>query len=175
MALHVKHKVELLISVGSNFSEKEIYLKNAARCIENELGVITAFSKVYQTPSWGFDSNDFYNACFCVQTSFTTRQSLSILLDIEKQLGRVTKTDTSKSYQDRPIDLDIIASSEGVFNSDQLTVPHRLMQQRRFVLIPLFDIAPSWKHPLLHLTTKQLLEYCEDDSKLLEVTNFDWT
>jgi len=157
---------KIYISLGSNIEPRLDYLKQACTAISNELGEILQFSKIYETPAWGFESDPFLNACICIQTSVNTKQTLQRLQEIEKNLGRKLKK--RGKYEARPIDLDIIYSSEGIFKLQNLIVPHPLMHKRKFVLVPLLDIAKGLQHPLLHKKTQELLSECIDHSEIKE-------
>ena len=162
---------KIYISLGSNMHSRLDYLQRACNLIASQIGNITKYSKIYETPAWGFNSTAFLNACICVTTSLSTKSCLLEMQTIEKQLGRKKKQ--SEGYEARPIDLDIIYSSEGVFRLENLVVPHPLMQHRKFVLVPLRDIAENIKHPLLHKTTIELLESSEDHSEIV-ATNYNF-
>ncbi len=155
---------EIIISLGSNIQPRFQHLKNAVKRIDREVGEVSQYSKIYKTPAWGFISTPFLNACVLLKTSLSTLGVLKKLQIIEKDMGRLPKK--GATYEARPIDLDIIYSSEGVFNTQILVVPHRLLHKRKFVLVPLNDLIPNSKHPLLHLTNKQLLENCTDSSEI---------
>lgn len=157
---------ELYLSLGSNIEDRKNYLDNAIQLIKIQLGNITKKASIYETPAWGFESTPFLNTCICVTTKLTTKEALINLQTIEKELGRKAKTTTG--YEARPIDIDIIYASEGVFNLPNLVVPHPLMQERKFVLVPLMDIAADSIHPLLHKNTRELLKECGDDSDVIE-------
>ena len=157
---------ELYLSLGSNIEDRKNHLDNAIQLIKIQLGNITKKASIYETPAWGFESTPFLNTCICVSTKLTTKEALINLQTIEKELGRKTKTITG--YEARPIDIDIIYASEGIFNLPNLVVPHPLMQERKFVLVPLLDIAANIIHPLLHKNTRELLKECGDDSDVIE-------
>jgi len=157
---------EIYISLGSNIKPRFEYLKSACEYINSEVGEIFKYSKIYETPAWGFVSTPFLNACICITTPLNTKQTLQKLQHIEKKLGRKAKE--GATYEARTIDLDIIYSSEGVFCLPHLVVPHPLLQERKFVLAPLLDIASEVKHPLLHKNTQELMSKCEDNSKIIE-------
>lgn len=161
----------IYISLGSNIESRLEYLQKAGNLISLEIGKVVAYSTIYETPAWGFVSTPFLNACIGVVTTLSTKQCLRQLQAIEEKLGRQKKQ--SIGYEARPIDLDIIYSSEGVFCLKKLVVPHPLMQDRRFVLVPLQDIAATIKHPLLHKTTQELLNKCKDNSKVT-ATNYSF-
>ena len=81
---------------------------------------------------------------------------------IEKELGRTAKTTTT--YTDRIIDIDLIDYDNQIIDTDTLTLPHKLMHKRNFVLYPLTDIAPEWQHPTLKLTALELKKASTDPS-----------
>ena len=153
---------EIYISLGSNIESRIENLQQACKLISLEIGTISKYSSVFETPAWGFVSTPFYNACIKIETSLTTKECLLKLLQIEKEIGRKKKQ--GNQYEARPIDLDIIYSTEGIFKLLNLTVPHPLMKDRKFVLVPLQEISNYLKHPLLHKTTDELLKMCPDNS-----------
>ncbi|MDY8136643.1 2-amino-4-hydroxy-6-hydroxymethyldihydropteridine diphosphokinase [Aquimarina sp. 2201CG5-10] len=157
------------ISLGSNIGDRLDYLQKAIHKIYNNIGDIVSISSVYQTPAWGFSSEDFYNACISVQTFSTENEVLDQLLEIENFLGR-KRTDT-KGYEARTIDLDIIFSSEGIIETASLTVPHPSLQDRKFVLAPLVDIGSNIEHPILKKTVVQILENTKDTSHIERIND----
>ncbi len=156
--------IELVISLGSNIEPRFKHVQEAVLLIKKNIGPIIKSSLIYETPAWGFISTPFLNACITIETILNTKNALIALQKIEKELGRKPKI--GLAYEARPIDLDILFSSEGIFNYEHLTVPHSLLHERKFVLVPLVDIAPNYVHPLLHKTTQQLLETCNDSSEI---------
>lgn len=154
----------LLLSLGSNIGDRLKYINEGIAMLEKGLGNVISKAHIYQTPAWGFNSNLFLNTCIEIKTEFNTKQCLQIIKEIETKIGRKQKT--KKEYEDRPIDIDIIYSSEGIFNYTDLIVPHPLLQQRKFVLYPLKDIYPLYKHPLIHKNTIELIKNCNDNSEI---------
>jgi len=155
---------KVYISLGSNQGEKFKYLQQAIDLIYQKIGNIKSLSKVYTSPALGFEGDTFFNACICVETDFTPRKLLTELLTIEKKIGRIrTKT---KGYESRVIDLDIIFFEDQIVDTKTLKLPHPEMHNRKFVLLPLQDIASEFKHPIKNKTVAELLEQCSDDSIL---------
>ncbi len=138
------------------------HLKNAINYLIERLGSIEVVSSIYETPAWGFSSTPFFNLCLKITTDIDTKKALNITQTIEKLVGRTSKT--GSAYEARVIDIDIIYTSEGIFNYPNLVIPHPLMSLRNFVLVPLAEIDPEIIHPLLHRSTLELLANCTDNS-----------
>lgn len=155
---------QVYISLGSNKGDRFKNLQNAIDQIHLKVGNIKIISKVYNSPAFGFESDDFYNACILVETAMRPNKLMKELLTIEKSLGRIR--DRKKGYQERTIDLDIILIDDQIVDLKTLQVPHPEMEKRKFVLRPLNNIAPHVVHPKLELTITQLLENCSDNSSL---------
>jgi 2-amino-4-hydroxy-6-hydroxymethyldihydropteridine diphosphokinase len=153
------------ISLGSNKGDRFKNLQDAISLIYNKIGKIDIISKVYNCPAFGFESDDFLNTCICIETELQPKEVLKELLAIEKQLGRVRTKKTG--YESRSIDLDILFFDDDIINSKTLQVPHPEMHKRKFVLQPLYDIAPKIVHPELKQDDiTGLLQNCEDNSHL---------
>lgn len=129
-----------------------------------EIGDIPKISGVYETPAWGFEGDSFLNACVEIRSRFSAEEILVKLLQIEKDLGR-SRSD-SGTYQNRNIDLDILLQKEAIISSESLKVPHPEMQNRKFVLQPLADIASGEIHPELKLSIARLLTETSDSSPI---------
>ncbi|ASV29446.1 2-amino-4-hydroxy-6-hydroxymethyldihydropteridine diphosphokinase [Maribacter cobaltidurans] len=155
------------ISIGSNLGQKRNNLQKAVFLIGERIGEVMAVSDVYNTPAWGFESDDFFNACLEVKTKFTPQDVLDKLLDIEELLGRKRSQETG--YQSRNIDLDIIYYDHEVALTETLTLPHPKMAERRFVLKPLADIAPQFYHPIVNKDTRNLLQETRDKSVIAKL------
>jgi 2-amino-4-hydroxy-6-hydroxymethyldihydropteridine diphosphokinase len=150
------------LSLGTNQGNKIDNLQNAINLIADKIGAIQKISSVYKTASWGFDSNDFFNACLKVTTYHPPEKLMSILLNIESELGRKRK-DTSE-YIDRNIDIDILLFDDEIIFSKTLTVPHSKMLERKFVLAPLVEIASNIIHPIEKKQLSICLQKCDDSS-----------
>jgi len=151
------------ISLGSNKGDKFKNLQDAVDAIYQYIGNIKLISKVYQSPSFGFESDDFFNTCLIAETALTPSQTMKKLLKIEENLGRERN---KKGYEARTIDLDIIFFENQIISTKTLQVPHAEMAKRRFVLQPLNDIASNIVHPKYKKTVNELLQECKDDSVL---------
>ena len=152
----------LYIALGSNKGNKLQYLQSAVDTIFESVGAVKRLSKVYKTPALGFKGDDFYNACIKVETHLSPKELLKALQQIEKSIGRSKKT--SKGYESREIDLDIIFYESEIIKDKNLTIPHPEIQNRKFVLQPLLDILKDFEHPILNKPIEILYEECKDDS-----------
>ncbi|MBD0824581.1 2-amino-4-hydroxy-6-hydroxymethyldihydropteridine diphosphokinase [Aestuariibaculum marinum] len=152
------------IALGSNKGDKLNHLQQAVNLIYQRIGVIKKISKVYQSPAFGFESDDFYNCCLVLQSDLEPQQVLDALLVIEIDLGRVRTN--PNAYEARTIDLDIILAEDDIISTETLVVPHPEMQKRKFVLLPLNDIAAKVEHPVLKKDISVLLNECNDESVL---------
>ncbi|MFT6698548.1 MAG: deoxyguanosine kinase [Porticoccaceae bacterium] len=152
------------LSLGTNQGNKIYNLQNAINLIADKVGAIQKISSVYKTDSWGFDSDDFLNACLKVTTYHPPEKLMSILLNIESELGRKRK-ETSE-YIDRNIDIDILLFDDEIIFSKTLIVPHSKMLERKFVLVPLVEIANNIIHPIEKKPFSICLQNCDDSSEI---------
>lgn len=152
------------IALGSNKGDKFKNLQNAIDAIHTKIGHIKLISKVYKSPAFGFESDDFLNCCLVLESDLQPEIVLRELLSIETALGRTRKK--GEGYEARTIDLDIVFSEDEIIDTKTLQVPHPEMEKRRFVLLPLNDIASKIKHPKFNKEVSVLLEECEDESVL---------
>ena len=156
------HKV--YISLGSNKGDRLKHLQDAVDLIFNRIGKINIISRVYNTPAFGFEGDDFLNTCIFMESDFPADEVLAQLLSIEAELGR-TRSD-SKAYESRIIDLDLLFFDDDIINSKLLTIPHPELHKRKFVLQPLHDIAPKFLHPKFNTTVLEMLTDCDDTSEV---------
>lgn len=152
------------ISIGSNLGNRKLNLQKAVFRMNEQLGTVTHLSPIYNSPSWGFDSEDFLNACLRLETDKTPDTCLALLMQLEKNMGR--ERTIGQGYKSRIIDLDIIYFGSAVIGKENLTIPHPRMTNRNFVLKPLADIAPQFYHPTLKKDSRNLLQQCRDKGKL---------
>jgi 2-amino-4-hydroxy-6-hydroxymethyldihydropteridine diphosphokinase len=152
---------------GGNMGDRQENLATAYECIGEQCGEIISASSLYETAAWGKnDQPSFLNQVLEIQTVLTTRQLLKKILSVEKQIGRVRK----EKYGPRIIDIDILLFNDEIHNYPSLKIPHPELQNRRFALVPLAEIAPETIHPVLKKTIVELLAICPDT---LEVSRFD--
>lgn len=156
------------ISIGTNQGNKLENIQQAINLIADKVGAVLKVASVYETASWGFDSNNFYNTCIKVSTYLPPEQLILRLLSIEKELGRTRKN--SEGYSDRLIDLDILLFDDEIIFSKTLIVPHPRMLERKFALVPLVEIARNVIHPIEKKHLYICLENCTDTS---EITKLD--
>lgn len=121
-------------------------------------------SKVYESESWGFDADDFLNACIVIETYLTPQEVLGKIFSIEKKLGR--ERGLKNGYASRTIDIDIIYFEKEILQTDELTIPHPNLRKRKFVLLPLADIAPQFYHPIYNKDTRNLIQECKDQTRV---------
>lgn len=162
----MKIKRTTYLSLGSNLGNKLENLQNAINLIDQKIGRITKISSVYSTKSWGFKSDDFLNICIKVSTSLNPESLLDNVLQIENDLGRIR--DTSDNYKARTIDIDVLLFDDEIIFYNNLKVPHPKMLDRKFVLVPLTEIASHIKHPIAKQTILMCLQSCEDISDIKE-------
>ena len=158
----MKSQNQVVLSLGTNQGNRLRNIENCIQLIHQEVGTVIKISNLYETPSWGFDSDAFYNCALVVHTFMSANTILTKILNIEKQLGRVR--DMTLEYQSRIIDIDLIAFNEEIIDSEKLQVPHPLMQNRKFVLLPMLDLNLNWIHPIFHKKIAELLEISPDES-----------
>jgi len=167
----MKSQHQVVLSLGTNQGNRLENVERSLEMIHREIGTIIKISKLYETPSWGFDSDAFYNCALVIHTFSTAHKILEQILNIERRLGRV-RGDTLE-YQSRIIDIDLIIFDEEIIDTDELQIPHPLMQNRKFVLLPMMDLNLDWKHPVFHKKTAELLETSPDNSVCTIVRNLE--
>lgn len=144
---------------GSNLGDKLSNLEQAANLININAGTIVRSSSIYETEPWGHsDQPVFLNQVLQIRTKLSPPLLMEQLLLIEKKMGRQR---TFKNAS-RNIDIDILFYDDQVIHEKDLDIPHKSMQSRRFVLVPLQEIAPDFIHPELKKSISELLIECSD-------------
>jgi 2-amino-4-hydroxy-6-hydroxymethyldihydropteridine diphosphokinase len=150
---------EVYLSLGSNLGDREQQLKQAIRFIDERIGEVVRQSSFIDTEPWGFQSDHrFLNAAICCLTDKTPREVLQLTQQIERDLGKTKAHATHRpsslthhpssifhlpssiTHHDRPIDIDILLYDDWKVSEPDLKIPHPLMHQRDFVMIPLEEI-----------------------------------
>lgn len=167
----MKWQKKVVLSLGSNQGNRRENIENCIQLIHRKIGLVLRVSKLYETPSWGFESDAFYNCALVLHTSFSAEKILRKIAAIEKELGRIRKK--TDKYEARIIDIDIVSMEDQVVASEELRIPHPQMQNRLFVLLPVQDLKLEWKHPLLQKTVQELILSCEDTSECAIVSDLD--
>ena len=157
---------KVYLSIGSNKGNRSLLINKAIDEIEKKVGIIISRSSIYQSKSWGFDSNDFYNLCLLIDTDIMPKSLLINLKKIEKSMGR---EDVDGSYSDRLIDIDILFYDNITTDSEDLKIPHPKIEIRKFVLVPMLEIADDYVHPILNKTIKELNNDCSDQDIPLKI------
>ena len=141
------------ISLGSNLGDRAAQIQDAVERLQ-AIGRVLKLSPLYETSPVEFNDQPwFLNAVVCIETRLDPERLMTLLLDIERAMGR----ERTRPKGPRSIDLDILLYDDREFHSAAVDIPHPSLHQRRFVLIPLADIAPSIQHPTLHLTPLEML------------------
>ena len=157
---------KVYLSIGSNKGNRSVLINKAIDEIEKKVGIIISRSSIYQSKSWGFDSNDFYNLCLLIDTDIMPKSLLINLKRIEKSMGR---EDVDGSYSDRLIDIDILFYDNITTDLEDLKIPHPKIEIRKFVLVPMLEIADDYVHPILNKTIKELYNDCSDQDIPLKI------
>jgi 2-amino-4-hydroxy-6-hydroxymethyldihydropteridine diphosphokinase len=158
----MKSQHQVVLSIGSNQGNRLANIESCIALIHQEVGTVIEVSKLYETPAWGFESDAFYNCALLLHSNLSAQKILNQVLKVEKQLGRIRSNQTG--YQSRIIDIDLIVFDNEIIESEKLTIPHPLMQNRNFVLLPMRDLKLDWKHPVFHKTINELIASTSDDS-----------
>ena len=151
---------KIYLSIGSNKGNRYSFIKEALRLIRKDIGKVILMSKIYETKSWGFHSDDFLNICIMIKSELLPAELLNKLKNTEDRIGRIRN---STKILAREIDIDILFYSDKIVDDEDLIIPHPRLHLRNFVLYPLNDIASDFIHPILLKPINELLEECEDD------------
>ncbi|WP_427872223.1 2-amino-4-hydroxy-6-hydroxymethyldihydropteridine diphosphokinase [Flavobacterium sp. MMS24-S5] len=165
----MKLQHQVVLSIGSNQGSRLENIQNCIDLIHQNVGTVIEVSKLYETPAWGFESDAFYNCALLLHTNSSAQKVLNQILKVEKELGRIRLN--QEGYQSRIIDVDLIAFDNEIIDTEKLQIPHPLMQNRNFVLLPMQDLKLSWKHPILQKTIPELIAVTPDDSVCTVVQN----
>ena len=152
----------IYLSLGSNLGDRAANLQEAIHRL-NRLGVVTVASSIYETEPVGVTEPWYLNCVVGMETSLDPQAFLAGTLGLEREMGRRRE----KPGEARIVDIDIVLFGDMVIRENALTIPHKEMHRRRFVLEPLVEIAPSVIHPLLKTTASGLLESLNPDEQIV--------
>jgi 2-amino-4-hydroxy-6-hydroxymethyldihydropteridine diphosphokinase len=145
--------------IGGNLGNRSANLQKAIQLIEQNCGQVVQSSAIYETAAWGFTNQPaFYNQALKIETNNLPESFMQQLLLIEQEMGRIRTVKLGP----RTIDLDMLFFNQLILNTELLVLPHPALTERRFVLLPLSEIAPNLVHPVFHKTIEQLLNDCPD-------------
>jgi len=165
--LETKKMNTLVLGLGGNKGDVKTTLKLAEQFILEELGEIKSISSMYKTAAWGNTNQpDFLNMVLILDTKEKVENCLKKVLNIEQKLGRIR---TEEKWIERTIDIDILFYNQQIIEHDDLKVPHPFLHQRKFVLIPLNEVAPKFIHPIFNTTIEMLLKKCTDELDVQKV------
>lgn len=156
------------IGLGSNMGNRIENLRMGIHHIEHKTGRILKSSRIYESEPWGYDdSTNYYNQVILIETVLAPSELLKSCLNIEDELGRIR---TKDSYEPRTIDIDILFFGSDIIQTQDLIIPHEHICERKFVLMPLKEIAKDFIHPIEGKTIEQLSNTCNDKGwvKVLE-------
>lgn len=142
------------IALGSNIGNSRSILQEALAVCSQQSGIaVVAASSQYRTAPVGPPQPDYVNSCALLQVEkHSPQQLLLILLDVERQFGRIRQ----QVWGPRTLDLDLLLFDDRIVETSQLQLPHPHMAERAFVLVPLAEIAPQWVHPVSDRTIADL-------------------
>jgi 2-amino-4-hydroxy-6-hydroxymethyldihydropteridine diphosphokinase len=153
----------VILSLGSNLGDRLDNLNKGIDHIHRSVGTVINVSKVYESPAWGFEGEPFYNCAISIHTLKSAEEVLKQVKRIEDATGRPPKK--VGEYESRIIDIDVIAFNEEIIKFDHLQIPHPLMQERLFVLLPMRDLNLDWRHPIFQQYLPELLEVSQDQDQ----------
>ena len=153
----------IFLGLGSNQGDRELNLKNSIKLLNSKAGKVLNISRIYESEPWGVkNQNYFLNQVIEIETHIDPIDLLNICKNIEYDMGRNPEIRWGK----RVIDIDILYYQSRVINQKKLIIPHKLMQERKFVMIPLNDLNENHLHPILKITNKEILNNCIDSCKV---------
>ncbi len=164
----LRHSHNYVLLLGSNLGDSLDMLKKSSEHILLSVGEIKAKSKIYSSEPWGFDApTPFLNQALFVRSQLSPLELLHEIHSIERKLGRVRSEE--KNYTSRIIDIDILHWDGAPVETEELSIPHKLLHLRRFALMPMCELVGEVLHPSIRLSYNLILENCIDHGVLTEL------
>ena len=152
------------LCIGGNLGDRLANLEETLDFITFNMGEIEATSSIYESVPWGMQSTDnFLNQIVRIQTELTPLQLLEEIKELEEYYGRERKPG---QYLSREMDVDVLFWNDEVIELEELAIPHPRLEVRRFVLLPMNELAPDFVHPVSNKKISELLGACQDESKV---------
>ncbi len=154
----------ILLLAGGNLGDVKRTLQSVQQAVNSRIGAVLRCSHRYESRAWGFEAEEpFYNQALEVSTEMSPREILDEIHLIERELGRnhaaeAVERAAGNRYGSRPVDIDIIFYDDTVIDDADLKIPHPLLAEREFALVPLDEIAHAKRHPITGLTVGEMLE-----------------
>jgi 2-amino-4-hydroxy-6-hydroxymethyldihydropteridine diphosphokinase len=156
----------VILLLGTNIGEKIENLERARLELTSDIGEIITESAIYKTEPWGLKAQDFFlNQVIVIETELRPMRIIENIWAIEKRMGR----NKIEHWGPRIIDIDILFYGDMIFEADNLKIPHPMLHERKFTLVPLVEIMPKFNHPLLGKSMHQLLLDNMDSSKVIKI------
>jgi deoxyguanosine kinase len=162
---------QVVLSIGSNQGNRHENIEHCIDLLHQEVGTVIKVSSLFESDSWGFSSDSFYNCVVLIHTYKNPQKLLKNILKVEKRLGRV-RTETS-NYQPRVIDVDMISFDDEIIESESLQIPHKHLQDRLFVMLPMMEVVSDWTHPISQKSISDILKECEDKGNCVKISKLN--
>ncbi len=153
-------------SLGSNLGNRIEFLRQALQMLEERVGKMLSISSIYETEPWGVDGHqNYYNLVAWFDTKLLPDEVLETAMIIEKELGRMR---IKNMIEPRTIDIDILFYNNLIIDTKSLKIPHPLIKNRNFVLVPLAEVSGEFVHPEQMVTINELVKLCKDTSIIIK-------
>lgn len=147
------------IGIGSNIGDRHAIIRRAVTAIKSRIDSEARVSDPYESPAWGYESpNTYINICVAARTDLSPLALFGELQAIQHSISPAPHRAPDDTYIDRAIDIDLIAVDDAVIDTPELTLPHPRMHLRPFVLVPMAQLDPGWRHPILGKSISDLLD-----------------